>query len=161
MMIRFTKGVERPDSLTCVRDDGSRTWSAVGRTVGVRHDLIHYAVETVLGYREAFFGLVAAGRDIHSFGTKHGIKDSYPLEAQHAEQLVGLVQWPAMSGGPALTDDELLSLLADTCSLHNLPMPPVTTAQLTAIRAEARVLHRRWDQLAPGNHLDLVFPVPP
>ena len=36
--------------------------------MGVLHDLIHYVVETTLGYREAFFGLLAAGWDIQDFG---------------------------------------------------------------------------------------------
>ena len=31
------------------------------------HDLTHYAVETVLGFREGFYGLVAAGGELYRF----------------------------------------------------------------------------------------------
>ena len=103
MIIRFTKGDGKPDVMTCVRDDGSVTWSPVGASVGAHHDLRHYAVETTLGYTQAFFGLLASGRDIQSFGTKDGVKDHYPEEAMWAEWIVGVLQFPAVSGHP-LTD---------------------------------------------------------
>jgi hypothetical protein len=91
MIIRCTKGKQnKPDTLTCVRDDGSITWEH--SAVGIPHDLLHFAVETTLGYRSAFYGLVAAGCDIGAFGTKEGEKDTYPTEALWAKTLVGLLQ---------------------------------------------------------------------
>ncbi len=53
--------------LQCERDDGSATWQRQqGRHARFfpLHDLTHYAVETRLGFRQGFFGLIAAGWDI-------------------------------------------------------------------------------------------------
>jgi hypothetical protein len=50
--------------------------------------MLHYVVETTLGFREAFFGLIAQGRDIASFGTRDGKKDTYTQEEGDAELLV-------------------------------------------------------------------------
>lgn len=66
MIIRYTKGQDKGDSIACFREDGSATWARAN--VGVRHDLIHYVVETTLGLQEAFYGLLAAGWDMHDFG---------------------------------------------------------------------------------------------
>ena len=150
MIVRFTKGQDRPDTLTCVRDDGSSTWEP--SKVGVRHDLIHYAVETTLGYRDAFFGMVAGGRDIADFGTKNGRKDVYTPEEGWAEHLVGLLQWPAVGGGTGL-DDEALNAFQTQYGA-----PPVPAEQLARIRAEIGALSARWAAIPPGGTLELVFP---
>ena len=72
MLIRFTRG-KRNDVLTCRRDDGTTTWMAE-RPGFVAHDLGHYAVETVFGYRLGFFGLVAQGWELSAadFGRDRG-----------------------------------------------------------------------------------------
>lgn len=65
MLIRFTKAkrADKPDVLTCVRDDGSTTWMHE-RPGFVLHDLAHYAAEITFGYRLGFFGLVASGWEL-------------------------------------------------------------------------------------------------
>ena len=62
LLIQLTK---RPDGgavLRCVRGDGTVTWQrhegAHGRFFPL-HDLTHYAVETTLGFRSGFYGLIA------------------------------------------------------------------------------------------------------
>lgn len=157
MTIRFVKGVSgKPDVMTCIRADGTKTWEP--STVGVRHDLIHYAVETTLGYTQAFYGLVAAGRDIDSFGTRNGRKDFYPDEAIWAETIVGLLQWPSVSGGPALADDEFASILTQSCSQAGCPAPAVTPDQLARVHSLIGALHRQWNDVAAGGTMVLRFP---
>lgn len=155
--IRFTRGREgRPETLTCLRADGSRTWQR-SSDYFVRHDLIHYAVETALGLHNAFWGMVAQGRELDAFGTRDGEKDHYPPEALGAEALVGLLQWPSVQGGPDLTAEELLTQLAQTCIDTGIPTPEVTPHRIGQIRASIRDLHARWDQIAPGDSLALTF----
>lgn len=157
MMIRFTKGrLGKHDTLTCVRTDGSLTWEP--SSVGVKHDLIHYAVETTLGYTHAFYGLVAQGRDIASFGTQNGQKDAYPDEALWAESIVGLFQWPSLGGGPELSEEEFRTLLAQTCTQAGRPVPSVASERRERIRALVQRLHREWEQLDAGETLELQFP---
>ena len=70
MVIRFKKGKNRskhkPDTLTCIRDDGSVTWTYLHHEFALQ-DLAHYVVETTLGLENAFLGLIAKGYDIPDF----------------------------------------------------------------------------------------------
>ena len=155
MIIRLSKGRnEKPPTLTCLRDDGSCTWQR-SSDYFARHDLIHYAVETTLGYREAFFGLVAQGRDLDAFGTRDGVNDVYTLEEGWAEGLVGLLQLPSF--GTPLSDEEMTRLLATICAGHGAPVPPITTEQLAQIRSRVRALHETWEQVPEGGAMELTF----
>lgn len=157
MQIRLSKGKHgKNGALTCLRADGSCTWQA-STDYFARHDLIHYAVETTLGYREAFLGLVAQGRDLDSFGTKNGVKDTYTQEEGWAEAIAGMIQWPSFLGGPPLSDAELIALLHKTCSDHDMPAPPITPEQVATIRNRAQELHRAWEALPEGEGLELCF----
>ena len=49
--VRLKKGRDGPDSLACVREDGTSTWRRIQRGLAF-HDLAHYAVETELGIRD-------------------------------------------------------------------------------------------------------------
>jgi len=149
MTLRFSKPFGKPHTLTCLRNDGSVTWSPVGSSVGAKHDLIHYVVETTLGYTEAFLGLVAQGRDLDDFGTKCGVKSAYTTEEQWAESIVGFLQWPTLTGS------EFAAQLAALT-----PAPSVTPEQFTRICQQIADLHAWWDALPPGGTLELDFPTP-
>lgn len=156
MLLRFIKGKNRPGILTCVRDDGSCTWQRCSAFFAY-HDLIHYAVETTLGFSEAFFGLVARGKGLDDFGTRNGIKDTYTVEEGLAEHIVGALQY---AGTPGFTDRsaaEFLDALTHSCAGLNYPAPAVTLEQITGIRALVADLHRQWDDLPDGETLELVF----
>jgi hypothetical protein len=157
MIVRFTKGDGKPDTLTCIRDDGSRTWSPVGAGVGVEHDLTHYAVETTLGFREAFLGMLEAGRDIADFGTKDGRKDTYPREALVAECLVGLVQISISKTNP-LTVAEIQEQLTAVCANSALGAPGIADFDIDRVRETLLGLITRWHSLPPGSSMELPFP---
>ena len=157
MIIRLTKAADaKPGTLTCLREDGSRTWQP-STDYFVRHDLIHYAVETTLGYQEAFYGLLAKGKDLDDFGTRNGVKDTYTLEEHWAEGIVGVLQWPVIGGGLPPGVKEWLDLIEQAFLAQNLAPPPVTQDQLVCIQAVINDLHARWDQLPPGETLELSF----
>lgn len=44
------------DVLTCIRANGSRTWTKLHAAFPI-HDMTHYAVETEIGAKDGFFGL--------------------------------------------------------------------------------------------------------
>jgi hypothetical protein len=64
LLLRWTRRPDGDVGFTCTRPDGTSTWQ---RHTGARagffavHDLTHYAVETELGVRHGFYGLVADG----------------------------------------------------------------------------------------------------
>ena len=91
LSIRIKKKNDGSAALSCTRADGSTTWQRQDGQLGLffpLHDLTHYAVETVLGFKRAFYGLLAEGWDITSFN-EPGISKRLPEDAGLAEVLVG------------------------------------------------------------------------
>ena len=163
LTIRLTKHVDGA-TLTCVRRDGSMTWQRQRDSAGAffpRHDLTHYAIESVLGYRRGFYGFVADGWNITDFGTPWP-RGPIPADADPAEVIVGLLDAERTSlaaGGTRWTAAELSEQAAvfyDAQALVARP-PVVTDAQLAAIRTQLADLFARWDALAPGDVLELQF----
>ncbi len=157
MLIRLTKESERKPGVTAfVRSDGSSNWQK-SSDFFARHDLIHYAVETRLGYRKAFLGLVAAGRDLDSFGTQNGIKDVYTQEEIWAEEIVGTCQLPVAADESSPNSSELLAFLTERFKDKDLPPPAITEKELSEIRYRVHELHRSWELLPEGETLELTF----
>ncbi len=77
------------DVLTCIREDGTRTWSKLHAAFPV-HDMTHFAVESELKAANGFFGLLAQGWDIGDFGLPDR-RAVMPLEALWVEHVVGVV----------------------------------------------------------------------
>lgn len=163
LRIQLTKRTDGSALLRCVRADGTATWQ---RHDGPRarffplHDLAHYAVETALGAREGFFGLVAAGWDIAETDGKHA-RGPLPSEAVAVEQLVGMLGAEGASGA-TWTAAEFAEQGAAFAASHGLPAPrPVTDDDLARVRRRLAALHARWALLPAGGTLDLPFPTPP
>ncbi|MES2459334.1 MAG: hypothetical protein V4671_02035 [Armatimonadota bacterium] len=160
MKIRLTKGTGgKPGVTSFIREDGSCTWQK-STPFFARHDLIHYAVETALGYREAFLGLVARGRDLDSFGTQNGIKDVYTQEEIWTEAIAGICQWPDSTGAYPLSNQELLVILESSFEGKDCPAPAITEPQLLEIRSHVQEQHRRWDLVPEGETLEMTFELP-
>lgn len=164
MRIRIKKGRDGSAALTCTRADGSTTWQ---RQEGAqarffpRHDLTHYAVETELGHRRGFYGLVAEGWDVTDFGAPWP-RGPIPSDAEPAELIVGFLD-AERAGGVTWTAEALNDELATHHAQHG-PFArgaPLTDAQLARIRERMRELFAAWDATPPGEALELTFDVPP
>src|SRR5262245_47035677 len=100
LTIRIKKTSDGEAALTCTRADGTVTWQ---RQHGgqarffPRHDLTHYAVETVLRHRRGFYGLVAEGWDLTDFGTPWP-RGPIPADADPSELIVGFLDAERASG---------------------------------------------------------------
>src|SRR5882672_12049379 len=122
IVIRIKKGADGRTSLSCTRADGTTTWQ---RQQGgqarffPRHDLTHYAVETVLGHRNGFYGLVAAGWDLSDFGTPWP-RGEIPKEANVTEIIVGFFDRERASGQMG-TADEINDELTKFAEENGLP----------------------------------------
>ena len=155
MIIRFKKGKHqwkhKPDTLTCVRDDGTVTWTHL-HSGFVHHDFAHYVVETTLGFENAFFGLVAKGYDIPDFSEPKATRlFEIPREAMNTEPIVSLLQAEVLDGG---TDRE--GVFRD----HDASLSvSVTDAQLELMRQKMRELLERWHSLQPGASMTLHFKI--
>jgi hypothetical protein len=159
LIVRLKKqSAAGPAILNCIREENTVTFQHTTAYFAM-HDLIHLAVESELGYTQAFFRLVAAGRDIDSFGTRDGVKDTYTCEEAWAKSLVGILQWPEMGGGPELTASETQQQLLSAFAESPFGTPNVNAAQIQQIRAVIDCLHRRWAKVRPGDTIDFHFPL--
>src|SRR5690242_15097014 len=107
LVIRIKKSADGRSSLTCTRADGSTTWQSMKDAQAAffpRHDLTHYAVETVLGHRNGFYGLVASGWDLSDFGTPWP-RGRIPDEAALSEMIVGFLDLERSTGELARAED--------------------------------------------------------
>jgi hypothetical protein len=152
MTIHFRKLEDKPCVLSVLRDDGSETWQSYGNQSDFFpiHDLTHYAVETELGYQNAFFGIIAAGREIGDFGP--GDAATLHHEAHHAEMIVGLIGIPNR-----IPYREILEIINSKSAEKGLGSIELTEFQLDSIQFKATQLIKRWDEICPGETLVLEF----
>jgi hypothetical protein len=156
MVIELKKGRDGPPNLACVRADGSRTWSKLHPSFPV-HDLTHCAVESIFGFTEAFFGLVASGWGIDDF-VRAGAAARLPQQARWAETLVGLFDLER-AGGDVMTAARFDEALATALRGQGIaPFRPVGEAELAAVRALRDDLSARWRVLPLGGTLEVPFP---
>lgn len=149
---------EKYDQLRCVRHDGSETATMMPRQGVLPHDLIHYVVETTLGYRHGFLGMVAGGADIsfameqsHSYG-----QPQLAAQATHAEAIVESLQAQLWSGAfvQAMFDAGLESACAMRgCAAPVFDHPAVARGLYDAVLE----LSQRWQAVASHNTLTLEF----
>lgn len=158
MVIRFKKGKNqskhKPDTLTCIRNDGSVTWTHLHRGF-VQHDFAHYVVETTLSFENAFFGLVAKGYDIPDFSVPKTERPfEIPEEAIDTEPVVALLQADLLEDLGYSGDSD--GIFRD----HSASLPVgVTDAQLEIMRQKLRGLLGRWHDLQPGASMTLRFEI--
>jgi len=124
-----------------------------------RHDLTHFAVETVLGYQHAFFGMIADGWDISDFGPPWA-KGRLPDDMDPAELIVGFLDAERASG-TRWTGEDFSDLARIYYRDHNLHLPPPTRTddELARIRARRAELFAEWEAVTPGGTLELAFAV--
>lgn len=158
MTIHLTKGRNKPDTLACFRNDGSCTWAALN--LPSAHDVGHYAVETTLGFCDAFFGLLAQGWAIQDFGQSNpltGEKPDIPIQGLQVEALVGLLDIERCSG-LALDFESFHELMDIACAGMDVPTPMINACQLAAIRSLLASLLGLWAELPGGEKMELSFP---
>lgn len=154
MRVQITKKTDGSGVLRCVRDDGSVTWQKQSDRHAAYfsfHDLTHFAVETTLGFRRGFFGLIAEGWDIEDT-TGKGARGRLPREAALAEMTVGLFSAERASSA-IWTLKEFNELAAQT------GVPPLTEDQIVRVKKKRSEVFQQWEAVAPGGTLELEFDV--
>ncbi len=152
LTIQITKRPDGAGVLRCTRADGSVTWQKqTGRHAAffALHDLTHFAVESVLGFKQGFYGLLAAGWDIEDTGGK-GARGRLPLEAVEVERIVGLFDTERGSGVFLTAEDYATFATPD--------MRRLSDDDIAKVRARRGELFSRWAAVAPGEALELKFP---
>ncbi len=159
LRILLTKHADGSVVLKCIRADGSVTWQRQRQRSAAffpLHDLTHFAVESELGIRRAFYGLIAEGWEIEDT-TGKGARGALPPEALVVERLVGAldleragsVTWTAQALDAHANGDS-------PSSRRTLPRP-ITDDDLARIRSRLHTLLGQWAALPPGESLELAL----
>jgi hypothetical protein len=161
IVIRIKKGRDGRTALSCTRADGTTTWQrqeGAQASFFPKHDLTHHAVETVLGQREGFYGLISAGWDFSDFGSPWP-RGRLPVEANISEMIVGVLDMERRMGERGSVDD-LNQKLAEYSVENELPPGrQLTEEDLSRVRAKRAELFEKWDAVPPGEALEIPFEV--
>ena len=139
--------ISKPSIITIYRDDGSSTWSKLHRGLET-HDLAHYAVESTLGFTEAFYGIINKGYTIADFEApkaerKNAVRpENLHQEALITEHLVNLLEVELLNSG---FNQNLLNDLKQILSQNKLEFPHNLGEQsLESIRKTYHKLYNAW-----------------
>lgn len=145
LQIEITKRADGVGVLRCIRQDGSVTWQKQPKHGAhfALHDLTHYAVETALGYRRGFFGLIAEGWEVEDT-TGKGARGPLPPEAVEVERIVGLFDSERGSG-----------VLWTAEEFNEFAPRPLIEAEILKVRALRGTLFKQWSAIEPGRELEL------
>ena len=155
MEISFTKKAFKKHIISCKRADGSVTWMQ-SDDFFVHHDLMHYAVETIMNYRNAFYGMLESGIDISDFELpKEKRTFSYSTEALHSETLVGLINTELSQGN----FEDLQQVIREMYESNypSIAAPEVRLESVARIKEKYEELVLNWMILAPNEKLILQF----
>ena len=157
LRVQFTKRTDGSVVLRCVRKDGSATWQRHDRHAKFfsYHDLSHFAVETTLGFRAGFYGLIADGWDI-SDTTGKGARGKLSPNSVLVEHVVGLLERERAGGAAPLSAAEFNEQISEMAGKDS-SRPPLTDTQLTSVRERIEELHSRWSAVPAGSTLELTF----
>ena len=162
LTLRFALKRDGTPVLSVTRRDGSVAWQRQSGFFPL-HDLTHFAVETVLGLRQAFLGMMADGWDFSDFGTpwpRGPMPDeAEALLAEIVASAFGL--YARESADDAEGSAALNAHAAAYCEQHHVPpLRAVTPAEFAAIRRLRDEVQARWQALKPGDAMDLSFSLP-
>ena len=151
LRVQFTKRVDGNVVFLCMRRDGSVTWQRHQKQANFYpfHDLAHLAVETILGLRSGFYGLIADGWDIADT-TGKGPRGKLPPGSVLVEHIVGLLQIRSL---PASEFNAQLTAMIGIDSNR----PQFTDEQLACVRSRIEELQNQWASLPAGSTLELSF----
>jgi hypothetical protein len=159
MIIEFAKQRDGSAVLRCTRDDGSVSWQKQeGKYAAFfpLHDLMHYAVETELGFRRGFYGLIAEGWEIAETTGKTP-RGALPNETLEVEYLVSAFS-AERAGGDASAAAEFNDLAATFALAKEMPNPrELADHELARVRSRFNELAMQWRALPLDATMQLAF----
>lgn len=163
LILQLARRADGLGALTLIRDDGTRTWQRQSDRHAqffAQHDLTHFAVESELGLRDSFYGLVARGWNFADFAQPWP-KGPLPEEALWTETVVGMLDVEratiAAAGAPLAAEEFAALVAAKLAQSGRDPARVLDGHMLTAIRARRDALLADWRAVAAGSRLELRF----
>lgn len=150
---------EKYDLLRCVRADGSESSTRMPRQGVLPHDLLHYVVESALGYEHGFLGIIARGAEFnYTIAQVHDLNNpALADQATHAEALVESLQAQLWSG--SFDPVQFRDGLEGACAVRGRSAPSLDGLDLQEILYQCAIdLGQRWHDLLPHGALELEMP---
>lgn len=138
MQLKFVKRAGKFDTLVIQRTDGSSETIECPKQGIIPHDMIHFAVESVLLHR-GFLSLVRDGR-APDFKLQGGDSEAA------VERLVEVFQ--AEMWGSRVPIPDLLATYQHACDARGHAAVPVDADGISAIRERLEGLSREWEKLS-------------
>jgi len=147
MELIFVKRSGKFDDLTIVREAGAPETISCPKQCIIPHDMVHYAVESVLAHR-GFLSLVKDGRSAE-FGTEGGDSE------EAIERLVEAFQ--AEMWGDRVPAADLIATYEHACGARGHTVAAISEADVEAIRHRLDDLSRQWSAVAVNEALKVSF----
>ncbi|GAN61456.1 hypothetical protein ACI01nite_22760 [Acetobacter cibinongensis] len=147
MELTFVKCSGKYDGLTIVRHDGTTDSIACPKQRIIPHEMVHYAVESVLSNR-GFLSLIREGQSA-AFTT--GGEDS----SEAIERMVETFQ--AELWGERASAADLISTYEHACEARGHSIATVSADDVEAIRDRLSELTLQWDSLPQNGALTVRF----
>ncbi|PWL40071.1 hypothetical protein DKG77_04395 [Flagellimonas aquimarina] len=160
MIIQFKKYRDKQSTLTCIRSDGTRTWDKLQMDFEL-HDLAHFAIETELGFTNAFYGLLAKGYNIQDFALpleqrpQALISKNLPAESLQTEHIANLLLIDHFQKN---IGSDFINQLKGMLKQNDLAFPEMLTQErLKKINDSFEELILKWYALAEEETMSLFF----
>ncbi|MES2329188.1 MAG: hypothetical protein V4539_06255 [Bacteroidota bacterium] len=157
MQMLITKNTGKPHIIKYIRDNGTETWM-YSDDFFVRHDLSHYAIESVMEYRTAFNGMLNNGMDIKDFEDREKrARITVTDEACHAENMSNLFLTEILQG----EFEDFNAVQLQSFIAMNTQCQPIALSEekITAIRNYLGQLLDQWNEMPAGETMELIFNV--
>jgi hypothetical protein len=155
MELQIKKNEGKQHIILYRRNDGSSTWMHADNYFVV-HDLSHFVIEKMLGYKTAFMGMLNNGMGIHDFENREKRKQIAVIgEAIYAENMANIFLMETAQGNL----EDLNKVLQDSFKPMNskLAAPILSDNQISSIRNYLRQLIKQWEELPAGEMMNLIF----
>lgn len=155
MELLITKNSGKPHIIKYRRYNHSETWMPADDYF-VRHDLSHFAIETMLGYKDAFMGMLNNGMDIKDFEDREKRKKIAMTQAAcYAESTANLFLMETTDGKLAAFNE--VATTAFKTAFPQWSPPTLSNQQVEAIRIYLKQLLAQWQELPLGATLVLTI----
>lgn len=148
MQLIFTKGAGKHDRMEVVREDAPNQRVDCPKQGIIPHDMVHYAVESVL-HKRGFVTRLAAGETLE-------VRMGAENESDGVEHLVEVFQadgWAGWRSAPA----DMLDLYRVTCRARQCEALAVNEQDLEAVRERILALTALWQATGVGQCVALEF----
>ena len=157
MKIIIKKKVGNKHNISYIREGFEDYWIEADNFL-ILHDLCHYAIETTLQYKNAFWGLIAEGINPGIFENKE-TRDALVLtnEAWYAEHLANLLLIEFTQG----KFEDINAMLEKSLQQQNPLIPTIQFSNIVIveIRALLHTLIENWRVVEVGDYLSLDFTI--